>query len=158
MRWTDLSHPIFPSSRNATRVRSLRSLVKSEFWLVHFILNTTLRFQIEDPARQLIFGFPRRAQAAVDEYQMGQVSLARWVGASREDRRISDVLRALRHLEAFLGFFTRRSCWVKLWQRMSNPTSAGCSRGAMVPGGAGCHPDPGRRQGRVRSSGRRQPS
>jgi len=121
--------------------REISSIVgQSEFWLVHFILNTTLRFQIEDPARQLIFGFPRRAQAAVDEYQMGQVSLARWVGASREDRRISDVLRALRHLEAFLGFFTRRSCWVKLWQRMSNPTSAGCSRGAMVPRRSGLSP------------------
>lgn len=76
---------------------------ESELWLVHFIMNSSLRFKIEDPSRQLIFGFLRRAQAAVDEYRLGRNHLLGWVTASREGRKISDALAALRHMEACLG-------------------------------------------------------
>jgi hypothetical protein len=80
----------------------LEDVVKSSgLWLVHFVMNSSLR--INYGPKGLIMGFLRRSQAAVDEYRLGRQHLLAWVSANRETRRLSDILNALRHMEAAIG-------------------------------------------------------
>lgn len=81
----------------------------SEHWLDDYILNTTLRFAVEAPKRQIMFELIRKADWACREYESGRVELQAYFDEGRPTklRRYS---RALSHFEA---------CLAGLWQGWS---------------------------------------
>lgn len=81
----------------------------SEHWLDDYILNTTLRFAVEAPKRQIMFELIRKADWARREYESGRVELQAYFDEGRPTR-LRRYSRALSHFEA---------CLAGLWQGWS---------------------------------------
>lgn len=74
---------------------------QSGFWVTNFVLTTMLRVKLKDPARQYIFNYLRRAEAAYRQHDLARQATTNFLDGSRDG--VSRYMMAVFHWEIFLA-------------------------------------------------------
>jgi hypothetical protein len=78
-------------------------------WLLNFVLNSSLRAQMDGPDRQRFFNLLRRTEAAFREYELARsMTLAHL--AQQNPNAVSEYLLAIGHWEVFLSHTYQAYC------------------------------------------------
>lgn len=93
----------------------VRQFKESNFWISNFILNSILRYQVDQRLRTFAYSYLRKAEAAFFEYDLARNSLFEFVNNST--KKPSAYFKSLTHFEFALSMLCQS---YQLAKRISN--------------------------------------